>query len=104
MARRQCPNCGTFVPEVVNQCPNCRELLLEVPRVVDRGPAQGMAQIRRGLLYMLLASVLYYFAAGHSSFAIPVAVPNALHRYLLPLLFVSGLGLTAYGIFRRLTA
>jgi len=38
----------------------------------------GRLQIRRGLLYMLLAGVIQYFAGGYSSFTVPVGVLRSL--------------------------
>jgi len=57
--------------------------------------------IRRGLLYMLLAGVIYYFAAGYSGVALPVAVPSVITQYLTPILFLCGLSLALYGIYLR---
>ena len=59
----------------------------------------GRRQIRRGLLYMLLAGVIQYFAAGYSSFTLPISVPPVVTTYLAPVVFVSGLGLGIYGFY-----
>ena len=59
----------------------------------------GRRQIRRGLLYMLLAGVIQYFAAGYSSFTLPISVPPVVTTYLAPVVFVSGLGLVIYGFY-----
>jgi len=62
----------------------------------------GGHQIRRGLLYMLLAGVIYYFAAGYAKpLEIPVAIQPAVVSYLCPLLFLGGLGLTIYGLVQK---
>jgi len=61
----------------------------------------GSTQIRRGLLYMLLAGVIAYFAGGYSPLKIPIAVLPVVSAYLSPLLFLSGLGLAIYGYFRQ---
>ncbi len=61
MARRQCAYCGTFVDEKVKQCPDCREMIPE--RIKIHTVRGGGAETRRGLLYMLLASVIYYLAS-----------------------------------------
>jgi hypothetical protein len=59
----------------------------------------GRQQIRRGLLYMLLASVIYYFAGGYGApLRIPVEILPIVTNYLLPLLFLGGLGFTLYGL------
>jgi hypothetical protein len=58
----------------------------------------GRQHVRRGLLYMLLAGVIYYFAAGYAKpQQIPVTIQPAVISYLAPLLFLGGLGLTLYG-------
>ena len=85
----------------LNRCPHCRE---DVPRVqlASRPPSTaGRLQIRRGLLYMLLAGVIQYFAGGYSSFAVPVGVPPVVTAYLAPVVFLSGLGLLIYGFYLR---
>ncbi|MFQ5777399.1 MAG: hypothetical protein ACE5IP_05280 [Terriglobia bacterium] len=50
---------------------------------------------------MLLASVLYYFAGGYSALEVPLRIAPMLTRWVLPLLFLAGLGLFLYGAFRR---
>lgn len=57
--------------------------------------------IRRGLLYMLLAGVIHYFAAGYSGLALPFAVPSMVTQYLTPVLFLCGLSLGLYGLYLR---
>ena len=49
--------------------------------------------IRRGLLYSLLAAVLYYFAGGYSEWTITIEVGQIVQTVLLPLLFLSGVGM-----------
>lgn len=89
----------------MSQCPTCRENLLDVPTVRGYGRgAQGREEIRKGLLYMLLAGVFYYFASGSSPLPLPFSTPNLLTETLLPLLFLAGMGLAIYGLFRRFTA
>ena len=84
----------------LNRCPHCRE---DVPRVQlsSRPRVGGKVQIRRGLLYMLLAGVIQYFAGGYSSFTVPVGVPPLVTAYLAPVVFLSGLGLLLYGFYLR---
>jgi hypothetical protein len=85
----------------LNRCPHCRE---DVPRVQlsSRPPRTGgRVQIRRGLLYMLLAGVIQYFAGGYSSFTVPVGVSPIVTAYLAPAVFLSGLGLLIYGFYLR---
>ncbi|HLZ93173.1 MAG TPA: hypothetical protein VKQ28_15805 [Candidatus Acidoferrum sp.] len=50
---------------------------------------------------MLLAGVIQYFAAGYSSFTVPVVVPAVVTTYLAPVVFISGLGLLFYGFYLR---
>ena len=101
IARRQCAYCGTFVDEGVKQCPDCREAIPE--RIeVSRGPRGGGAEIRRGLLYMLLASIIYYLASPQTTVPIPFHIPPEVTAYLLPALFLLGLGFTLFGAARRI--
>ena len=98
MEMRQCAFCGRRIAAHLNQCPFCREM---VPRVhLSRSSsAAGQLQIRRGLLYVLLAGVIYYFAAGYAKpLEVPVTIQPAVIHYLAPLLFLGGLGLTLYGL------
>lgn len=101
MGMRQCAFCGKRIAAHLNQCPFCREM---VPQVrLSRGwGTGGRTQIRRGLLYMLLAGVIYYFAGGYAKpLELPVAIQPVVYTYLAPLLFLGGLGLTLYGLFLR---
>ena len=85
----------------LTQCPYCREAVPQVQLARRTGP-DGKAQMRRGLLYMLLAAVIYYFAAGYAApLWLPVQVLPVVVNYLLPMLFLAGLGLTVYGLFLR---
>lgn len=72
-------------------------------RLSRRTGADGRQQIRRGLLYMLLAAVIYYFAGGYGApLRLPVQIVPAVTNYLLPLLFLGGLALTLYGFFQKI--
>lgn len=51
---------------------------------------------RRGLLYALMASVLFFFAGGHSAWSFVLQVGAIVKVVLLPLLFFGGLGLSLY--------
>jgi hypothetical protein len=99
-ATRQCVHCGKPVRTHLRQCPFCREMIPEVPRPRRLG-SDGRREIRRGLLYMLLATVIYYFAGGYSALKLPLAIYPAVTAYLLPLLFFSGLSLSLYGVVLR---
>ena len=100
MARKQCAFCGTFVGEDVKRCPSCRE---EIPeRLEIHKTPQGGAEIRRGLLYVLFSATLYYFAKPGSPVPIPFPIPLVVTTYLLPLLFLLGLGFAIFGVARRI--
>jgi len=99
-AKRQCAYCGRFAPSHLIQCPDCRETLPQIA-VVSPPPVKKRTEIRRGLLYMLLAAVIYYFAGGYSAMNLPFPINPLVTVYLSPLLFVSGLGLTIYGFYAR---
>jgi len=81
----------------VSQCTHCREQLPPATRPNSTPSSSGDADIRRGLLYMLLAAVIGYFAGGYSPLKIPIAAVPAVTNYLSPLLFLSGLALAARG-------
>jgi hypothetical protein len=86
----------------LNRCPFCREQVPEVRLYRSRSSPNGGVQIRRGLLYMLLAAISYYFAAGYSApLQVPVEIVPVVTKYLLPLLFLSGFGFTVYGLILR---
>ncbi len=102
--KRRCVFCGKHMEAHLTQCPFCREAVPQVQLARPAGP-DGRYQIRRGLLYMLLAGVIHYFAAGYAEpFRIPLPAPvlPLVTQYLTPLLFLGGLGLTLYGVFLRL--
>jgi len=60
---------------------------------------QGKKYMRRGLLYALMAGVIYYFAGGYSGMNLPIPIPAEVNQYFAPLLFALGLGLGLYGLF-----
>ena len=98
---RRCVYCGKHMAAHLTQCPFCREAVPQV-NLSRRMGADGRQQLRRGLLYMLLASVIYYFAAGYAApLWLPVQVLPLVTNYLLPLLFLGGLGLMIYGLVLR---
>jgi len=98
MATRQCPFCGKSVFDALAQCPFCREALPEVT-LASRPRNGGGGKIRQGLLYMLLAAVIHYFAGGHSPMQLPFPIAPLVTIYLSPLLFLSGLGLGLHGFY-----
>ena len=96
---KQCPHCGRYVSLSTTQCPDCREAFRAVPPTARLAPSRRSGQFRRGLLYMLLAAVIQYFAGDYSSLELPVPIHPAVQQYLAPLLFLSGFGLIVYGFF-----
>ena len=99
-ASRPCAFCGKPIPSQLNRCPHCRE---EVPEVrLSARAGSGGRGIQRGLLYMLLGGVIYYFAGGYSPMKLPIPVNPVLVVYLAQAVFLGGLGLFMYGWFRRL--
>jgi hypothetical protein len=99
---RQCAFCGKPIAVHLLQCPFCREMVPQV-RLSRRAGANGRQHIRRGLLYMLLAAVIYYFAGGYGApLRLPIQIVPAVTNYLLPLLFLGGLGLCVYGFVLRI--
>lgn len=103
MARRECPFCGKNVSTALTQCVFCRETLPPLPRSanvsVSGRPSDGGSKVRRGMLYMLLAAVIGYFAGGYSAMALPFPLNPVLTTYLSPMLFLGGLGLSAHGYY-----
>lgn len=96
---RRCPFCGVPIAVSFNRCPFCREEIRDV-RIVGRAyKKEGRVQMRRGLLYILLAVTIHYFAGGYSAFQLPVVVPAFVTAYLTPLLFLAGVGLEVYGVY-----
>lgn len=104
MADRQCAYCGKTVSDRFLQCPYCREELSDRPEA-RRGAAgglQGTKYIRRGLLYMLLGAVCYYVFGGYDPILTPpFRVEPWLTDYVVPALFLGGLGLLVFGVIRR---
>src|SRR5260370_7611505 len=86
MQLRQCAFCGKRIDAHLNQCPFCREMVPQV-RLSRSGGTAGRTHMRRGLLYMLLGAVIYYFAP---CFAKPLTFPVTIHpplpTSLIPLL------------------
>jgi hypothetical protein len=99
-ATRQCVHCGKPVRIHLRQCPFCREVIPEVP-TLHRFGSDGRREIRRGLLYMLLAAVIYYVVGGYSQIRLPLTIAPSVTTYLAPLLFFGGLGLSFYGVVLR---
>lgn len=101
VASRPCVFCGKQMMSHLTRCPHCREDIPQVRLAAPRIRTGGRHQIRRGLLYMLLAGVIQYFAGGYSSLTLPIAIPPMVTSYLAPVVFLSGLGLLIYGFYLR---
>jgi hypothetical protein len=106
MATRQCPHCGKQVFDRMTQCPYCREALGPVPQLRSDSvrSVEGRGMIRQGLLCILLAAVVHYFAGGYSPMQLPYPIQPIVTVYLSPLLFLSGLGLSSFGLYLQQTA
>lgn len=104
MEKRACPFCGKPVGATLDRCPFCREAIAQArPAAASGGGSlQGRVYIRRGLLWALLAGVIYYFAGGHSGLHLPVDVPPFVNQILTPLLFLAGAAMALYGVFLSL--
>jgi hypothetical protein len=85
----------------LNRCPYCREAVPEV-RLTGRSGPDGRREIRRGLIYMLLAAVIHYFAGGYSAMSLPYPLSPIVTNYLSPVVFLGGLGLCLYGVYLRI--
>jgi hypothetical protein len=105
MASRQCAFCGKHFAAHLDACPHCREVVSDTHpsglTAQEFAVAMGGPEIRRGLLYMLMAAVFYYFAGGYSPLQFPMTFSRLMTDYFLPLLFLGGLGLFGYGLVRR---
>ncbi len=95
---RQCGYCGKYSPGNLTECPDCHEPFPEM-RVASRPRAERRGEIRRGLLYMLLAAVIHFFAGEYSAMILPVQIAPVVTLYLSPLLFLGGLGFVVYGLY-----
>jgi hypothetical protein len=100
---RQCIYCGKTIGRHLMQCPHCREAQTEarVPAASTRRAGSG-SQFRSGLLLVLLAAVIEYFAGGYSPMTMPDQVRLPMTTYAVPLLFLGGLSMGLYGVFLRI--
>ena len=98
---KPCVFCGKPVLVKARQCPHCRETIPEL-KLSRLTTSQGSREIRRGLLYMLLGLVVYYFAHGYSAMPLPAPISPIVTVYLAPILFFGGLGLCLYGVYLRI--
>jgi hypothetical protein len=88
------------IPESATQCYSCREPLTEARLSGVRAGAGG-AEIRRGLLYMLLGAAAYYLTGANSPIPFEIPFGEIITQYLIPFLFLGGLGLMAYGLYKK---
>lgn len=100
-ASRPCAYCGKPVPIRLNRCPHCREEVPEIRLTARRGD-DGSPKIRRGLFFMLLGAVIYYFSGGYSPMPLPYNISPLVNTYLAPIIFLGGLGTSLYGMFLRI--
>jgi hypothetical protein len=98
MTTRQCPYCGRGVSDTRTECPHCHAAIPQI-EVTQRRDTHSDREIRHGLLYVLLAAVIHYFAAGYSPLEVPFPIQPIVTVYLSPLLFLGGLGLALHGYF-----
>jgi hypothetical protein len=95
--------CGKHIQHQLTQCPYCREAVTEVrieaPRPIKRG-----GEVRRGLLFAFMAIMIQYFVDGYGAWIFPIPVDFAVRAYLVPLLFLGGLGLAVHGFILRVRA
>ena len=101
MPTRQCPYCGKLISAHLVECPHCHETIPETRVSAPVHSNTGRKKIRQGLLYMLLAAVIHYFAGGYSAMQLPYPIQPVVTVYLAPLLFLGGLGLSLYGYLHR---
>lgn len=96
----RCPFCGKPIKKNLDRCPICREAIPEIR--LSRPERRGGGEIRRGLLGMLLAVLIYYFASGSSGMDIPFIVQPMVTIYLAPILFLASLSLSLFGVFKAM--
>jgi hypothetical protein len=96
---RQCPYCGKLVPDYQTECPHCHERIPEIRTAAPPRSNLGRGKIRQGLLYMLLAAIIHYFAGGYSAMELPFPIQRVVTVYLIPLLFLGGLGMSLHGFY-----
>ena len=101
MTTRQCPYCGKLVSDFRAECPHCHETIPKIRTAAPQRSDVGRRKIRYGLLCMLLATLIHFFAGGYSAMELPFPIQPVVTVYLTPLLFFGGLGLSLYGFYLR---
>lgn len=104
MSERQCPNCGAWASGAEAKCSECGEALPHISAMSTLRALQARSEIRQGLLYMAWSGILYFFAAGYGfPFEFPGQFLPILVDWVLPLWFLSGLGMVILGAYRHFT-
>jgi hypothetical protein len=104
-ATQQCIHCGKQIRRNSPRCPYCREEQAGVrPLAVASRKTHTAGNFRSGLLLMLLAAAVHYFAGGYSPLVLPEEISSPLLTYLAPVLFVSGLVMSLWAFFQRVRA
>jgi hypothetical protein len=101
----QCIHCGRLIRRHLQQCPHCREAQAEQrlsPADPRKAPTHG--HFRSGLLLMLMAATIHYFVGVYNPLLLPSDISAPILRYLVPVLFVSGLAMSVWGFFLRVRA
>jgi hypothetical protein len=88
----QCADCARVYPRALSECPRCGSEETVAAKSSGKKTASKY-RVRRGILWMLVAGAIYLLASQGS-----VSFPPAVTDYLLPLLFLGGLGLTVFGL------
>ena len=97
MSTRQCPYCGKTITDIRTECPHCHAAIPEIG-ITEKRDTRSDAEIRKGLLYVLMAAVIHYFASGNSAMQLPFPIQPVVTIFLSPLLFLGGVGLTLHGV------
>ena len=100
----QCIHCGRLIRRNLQQCPHCREAQAEqrLPSATTQ-KHQTQGHFRSGLLLMLMAVTIHYFV-GYDPMQLPSDISIPVLRYLVPVLFVSGLATSLWNFFLRVRA
>ena len=70
--------------------------------VVSKSQPRDRGKVREGLLCVLFAGIVHYFAGGYSSMSLPFPIQPIVTIYLSPLLLLSGIGLIVHSFLVRL--
>jgi hypothetical protein len=98
---RGCPFCGKTISDSARECPFCHENIPQVRLSAVSNEARGNAAMHRGLWYMLILAVVYFFFTQKTPLKIPLPFAPTLTHYLLPGFFFVALIFVLYGIYMR---